>query len=194
MKRTAGFTLVEVVAGLALAGLLLTVLLTVTTRINHTRAALDDVDNRDRGRVDGLAALLRHDLIHARSFESSRVGVTMIGYGGLDRDTLEPTHRPARVTYRVLSVDGESGAIPVLVREQADLDDRTNREAYIELVAIGIDGFTIGGIGGGDGAAGSDAGSSAEVGGAAALPRRFEASWRWMNEPDREVRVTIDRG
>lgn len=191
MKEKQGFTLVEVVAALALAGVLLTVLLTVTTRVNSARAA----DRRDRIRADGLIGLLRHDLIHARSLESSPNNIIITGYGGLDRRTLEPTHRPARVTYRVLRIDGETGILPVLVREQVDLDNRTNREAFIELVAIGIVSFTIHGEGVGEGAIDLDQRSDAQSEGigAATLPGSIEASWYWVDAPDTSVEVTIDR-
>lgn len=189
MRRTAGFTLVEIVAALALAGLLLTVLLTVTGRVNHTRARLDDAARDDRDRADGLVALLRHDLIHARSVESVGADAIITGYGGLDRRTLEPTHRPARVTYRVLDV-GVDEAMPVLVREQIDLDNQTNREASIELVAIGIGRFAVKEVGHSDDTLDSDA----EIDVTAVPSRWFEASWHWADEPDREMSITIDRG
>jgi hypothetical protein len=58
--------------------------------------------------------------------------LVLTGYAVLDEQMHEPTHLPARVTYRLISEAG------VLVREQVDQDNLTNRETTIEIVAMGV--------------------------------------------------------
>jgi hypothetical protein len=81
--------------------------------------------------------LLRWDLANAEAMISSPRGdgLILIGHGGLDRSTLAPNGRLARVAYQV----ERSGNLPRLVREQSYLDDRARPEPWRELVLRRVD-------------------------------------------------------
>jgi len=78
---------------------------------------------------------LRWDLTNSDTFTPTRDGVVLNGHGGIDRKTLAPTGRPARVTYRVRT---EKDGPAVLLREQRYLDDPVRPEPWVEMVAVNV--------------------------------------------------------
>ncbi len=102
-----------------------------------------------------LAEQLRCDFANARSFELGSVSsadrsarsrdalaeeydqLVLTGYCSRSRSTFRPTHRPAKVTYRVETVDRRSW----LVRYEEQLDSTSNANVHKELVCSGIAGI-----------------------------------------------------
>jgi hypothetical protein len=80
-----------------------------------------------------IAELIRQDLANGRRIWMSDdgAGFTINGYGGLDRQTLVPDGRLARVQYRV-----EAGA---LRRRQRYLDDPLRPMPWEEIVAVSVE-------------------------------------------------------
>lgn len=123
--------LIELLAAVALSTLLMIALLGVTTTVRRDLAAMPSRGVADQS-ARGLRALLTHDLKHARGMTIEGDRLVLTGYAALDEQMHEPTHLPARVTYQLLPGAG------VLVREQVDQGNLTNREATIEVVAMGV--------------------------------------------------------
>jgi len=147
------FTLIELVVAVALASLLMILVLSVSASVRRDRTLIPAHDQTHDWR-DRFVALIQHDLIHGRTVDVDRKEkkIVIIGYSGLDRRSLEPTHRPTRVVYRLIEMelpatasagpDDDAASLvsrsTALVREQVDLDDMTNRNAYVEVVQVGV--------------------------------------------------------
>lgn len=187
---TRAFTLIELLAALVLASMLSLVLLTVTARINDGLAESEQLNLNTRPADQGFIAMLRHDLTHAQSVETVADDIVITGFGGLDRVTLRPTHRPVRVTYRLVR-DANRATPPVLVREQFEFDNRTNRESWIELVAVGIESVRLRGAGGTGPATGDPSATGASS--PPPLPWRFEVTYQWVDQQE-VVTSVINRG
>lgn len=125
------FTLVEQLAATALASLLMAASLAVLARISHGRArSVADAANVG----DSVERILAWDLANASHMRIEPDAITLAGFDSLDAATLEPTHRPVRVSYRIESTGGRLS----LVRKQTDLDVLSNRNTWARLVACGI--------------------------------------------------------
>ncbi len=133
----AGFTLIETLATTALAALLMLAGLKVIESVGRSRAAL--VRDDEAISPAHLLEVLRRDLANSRFMKLDGAGLALTGYGSLDRGTLSPTHRRAQVVYAVKRAAGRS----LLVREQRDLDGRTNRDRWSELVCRGVKRFAV---------------------------------------------------
>lgn len=132
---TRGFTLLEVVAASAMAAMLMMVVMTVGVSIKRSEKRLGERAAQVPKHRD-LRAMLEHDLVHAQAVQVLEDGAILIdGYGGLDRQTLDPTHRPTTVTYRVYELAGK----PTLLREQVELDVASTDDGYVELVQTGVE-------------------------------------------------------
>lgn len=90
--------------------------------------------------VEAWAGLLREDLSHASQIEMLKNNELMIvGYGALNAQVRERTHRPVRVFYKTELIGGRWW----LVRRQAALDVLTNQNIQRDLVCSGVRRFEL---------------------------------------------------
>lgn len=135
MHRPTAFTLIEMLAATALAGLLTLAALAVMRSVQHPFEA-KRVD-RHAPPMDDVLALLRWDLGQAVSLRQDSSGLLLAGFGSLDPATLEPTQRPVAVRYRFRRVNG----VNWLLRDQQPLDGGPSAES--QLVAAGLTGIEL---------------------------------------------------
>lgn len=133
-RRAVAFTLIEVLAAVALSAVLLMVLVTVAVSVKKGERRLA-AHAAEGERHAALFDLVRHDLVHARTITIEKNLLIIDGYGALDGETLAPLHRPAIVTYALAEVGGGVG----LLRSQETIGG----DAFAELVAMGVTGFDL---------------------------------------------------
>lgn len=136
-----GFTLIELIAAVALAAMLMMLLAAVATNTREIHAAWTHPNNHHDANT-GVLELIRHDLAHARRIDSARNTLVITGFGGIDRASLSPTHLPARVTYRLIASSSHQHQL-CLVREQGNLNSRSNHPPFVEVVAVGVSNFEL---------------------------------------------------
>lgn len=126
-----GFTLIEMLLATVLAALLLGGVLTVTAAMSRDAARAATPTEPARS---SIVRLLEWDLTNAATMQPSDDGqsLTLVGNGALDRRTMSPDGRLARVVYRI---DPQTRA---LAREQRYLDDEVRPEPWIELLGTGV--------------------------------------------------------
>lgn len=134
MTRPRAFTLIEMLVAAVLTAVLLGGVMTVSSALARDARR---TSNRmtDTGAIDAAFDLIRWDLTNA---SSGADGLALTGHGGLNRATLRPDGRLARVVYRIRAGAG-------LVREQRYLDDPARPEPWSDLVLAGateIESFT----------------------------------------------------
>lgn len=134
MRR--GFTLVEVLATTALAGLLLFAAFKVTASLARGQRALL-AQQRAESAAPQLLELLRWDLTNARFIRAQPGALSLVGYGKLDPRDAGPNHRAVHVVYRLRSAAGQRW----LVREQTILGRGGRRSA--QLVCSGVREFRV---------------------------------------------------
>lgn len=132
--RTTAFTLIEVLAAVALSTVLLMVLTTVAMSVKKGERQLA-AHAAEGERHDAIFDLFRHDLVHARTIEIEQDLLIIDGYGALDGESLAPLHRPAIVTYALAEVGETVG----LLRHQ----ETVGGDVFAELVAVGVTGFVL---------------------------------------------------
>jgi prepilin-type N-terminal cleavage/methylation domain-containing protein len=132
-RRAPGFTLIEMLMSLVLALLLMMVLLSVITSMRRGRDQVLKQDWADEITTT-LVELFRHDLSYAQNMTSAPGKIRIDGIGGLSDATLDATHLPAQVTYRL----DERGGRQCLFRVQKNLGELSNRAMSSELVAVGV--------------------------------------------------------
>lgn len=130
-----GFSLIELLAALALASVLMLAVMQVTASLGRVSAAMDGRgDSASPWRRD-LEALLQTDLEQAMFAVAESDELHLEGLIGLGLERAEPT----LVKYRLIKhQDEESG---LLVREQRSLLERSNRPGQRELVAARVTAF-----------------------------------------------------
>lgn len=141
LRRThsSAFTLIEMVASLALAAMLMVALLNVIVSTAHAQNQLRSSGTHDRQVADLAIDLLRHDLMHARMIRSEPNELHLRARSGLDPATGEPTHRPVQIAYELITLNDQSW----LVRTQRDGDDATDSNRHHRLVLANVTSFEI---------------------------------------------------
>ena len=130
--RRGGFTLVELLAAVALTGLLAAALLTIVAGLGRQVTPARTGDALHTAEATGLKHLLERDLLQARAVTLTADSLTLHTLSHLHADTLDASHRPVRVRYHHLEDDG------ALVREQYDPLDTTGQPRSAHLVATGV--------------------------------------------------------
>ncbi len=141
--RQSAFTLVELLASLAAAAVLMLAVLTVVAHLGRDalrargRTAISQADAAS----DAVWALLRWDLSHGRQVQLDPEGKWMIikGYGGIDPATRAPAARPALVRYRIVQQEGAS----LLLRDQRYLDDPREPRPWSDLVSRNVTNLSV---------------------------------------------------
>ena len=133
MNRRSAFTLIELVAALALAGLLLLVLFQVTVGLGHDRSVMQAA-SADPEPVQRISRRLWDDLgsSYRAGVDEGRLWVE--GWSGLASGSGH--HHPVRVQYRVENAENPRGG--VLIREEHDLTDLSNKPRDISVIALGV--------------------------------------------------------
>ena len=88
----------------------------------------------DRSDANSIVELFRHNLLSATSLRNPDGTIVLRTFDRLDPLSLEPTQRPAAVTYFV----EDQGGIPCLLRRQATTDDPVLPPALIALIACHV--------------------------------------------------------
>jgi len=165
MRRTStAFTLIEILAALALGTLLMLAAMGVLRSLARVPTASADAI---APQTDVLR-LLRWDLVNARRFESTRDGVILWGVGSLDPGDMSPTHRPAKVTYRV----GEFAGVLSLLRLEEPLGAAMGQASEPQLISSDVSQIAISSISDPADASGDDQPFERNQG--RPLPRRVE--------------------
>lgn len=137
MKRHA-FTLIELMATVALAGVLMLALLQVITATGRTQRMMASTPVSSVDPWQRAVAVIERDLQSARSATFHDGVLVLEGVGGWDPSTLEPNHEPAVVRYR--RIDAEP---PLLVREQRDVLRLGQQRPWRVLIGVGVERFTL---------------------------------------------------
>ncbi|QNN21548.1 prepilin-type N-terminal cleavage/methylation domain-containing protein [Planctomycetales bacterium ZRK34] len=137
--RQPGFTLLELIAALALSTLLMLGLLTVITAISSPRSTTEAGDFSQDHTTQLLISLVRHDLMHAQDITVEANHIKIQGYGALDSQSLTPTHRRAEVEYLI----EQHEELTILVRQQRDVDDLTATNTHRHLLATDVSQFML---------------------------------------------------
>ena len=128
-----GMTLVELLAALAIASVVLVAALTVTATLTRAEAAAKQGSERS-SILEGLRRVLAMDLAHAERSRSDKTGFSLQTHAALD-GALEVTHVPAEVAYRVVDTGGRRW----LVRSQQALGGKQQSE----LLAANVEGIEL---------------------------------------------------
>ncbi len=136
--RRKGFTMIELVAATALAALLFTVAVSVIRSLGRISTG-----NELAQPVWTLAVRqqLDWDLANAVVFRQDNHGLTLAGYGSLDRKTLQSTHLQVTVVYSLRQIGSQSW----LVREQSGLEPRFADSNWSELLCGHVKTFAFAG-------------------------------------------------
>jgi prepilin-type N-terminal cleavage/methylation domain-containing protein len=130
MKRSRGFTLVEMLIATVLAAILMGGVLAAAGALSLDRRRMEG--RQAIAHSAGMMEVIRRDLANgAAMVRSSSEGFELVGFGGIDPKTLAGDQRLVRIAYRV----ARGG---VLVREQAYLDDPIRPQRWREVVATGV--------------------------------------------------------
>jgi len=130
MCRRPGLTLVELLASLTIAAMLMVTALTATVSMARSEGVLRRETEAERAEGPVLEALLEADLLHAHHWQPVPEGFTIQTTAYLAPRTLRLEHVPSTVTYRVETVNEQS----CLVRVQEVSAD----PPWGEVVAVGV--------------------------------------------------------
>lgn len=143
MRRRLAFTLLELLlATVLLCGLMIGVLAVLTRLISPVDIAAQNASpmTADVRAMNAWLLQLRSDLEQAQIIEESQPQhLAMVNYRSLEDEGLLQRHRPVRIQYRIESIRGRSW----VVREQAWLDDLSNRNVRRDLVCHSVVGFQL---------------------------------------------------
>jgi prepilin-type N-terminal cleavage/methylation domain-containing protein len=139
-----GFTLVELLAAMALAALLIVGVLSVVRSLGASRRVMAAQADRDgAGGIDVLVDQLRWDLANATQVDFATPNqLQIIGHGGLDPQTKTPTCGPCTLTYAIRQVGIAPHQRPWLVRQQVPPPGSAS-PAWSELLAGDVLGFGV---------------------------------------------------
>lgn len=136
-RKPHGFTLLEMLLATTLAALLLAAVLNLTAALSRDRVRIDQAAS-----VKSPAALdlIRSDLSNSLAILSNTgTELELLGYAGIDPQSLVADRRLTRVLYRI----ERRGAVSVLLREQAYLDDMIRPDAWSDVVVVGATRLTV---------------------------------------------------
>lgn len=135
-RNRRGFTLVELLASMALTTLLMLAIFQVLASVARQGRAMAAAEREtvEPWQAD-LVGAIRWDLINAKTVTSEGNQLTVQGHGSLDRATLSPRHGPTEVSYLVRRISGRNW----LVRREKPADSA----AWTAMVCPDIERFEI---------------------------------------------------
>ena len=131
------FTLVELVAALALSAVLMMALLKVSIALNHSASALQKRGTENEGFVSTVA-LLRRDLTGCVNLDTGRE-LRISGCNWIDPNLMRAAHLPAEVIWHVKKIEQRNW----LVREQVPKFEQAAPGKSCELVLPDVKTFEI---------------------------------------------------
>jgi hypothetical protein len=144
MTASRGFTLLELLLATVLSVMLMLGVLAVVTDLSTDPATIPSRSQTDAARqrqtLDAWVRLLRGDLTHAiqvRADTASRV--EMLGSGALDERGRSRTHRPVKVSYSLVTLDGQRW----LIRRQTAQDSLVAHATQRDLICRGVRRFEL---------------------------------------------------
>tara|TARA_R110002072_G_scaffold301976_2_gene483193 strand:+ start:10534 stop:11196 length:663 start_codon:yes stop_codon:yes gene_type:complete len=138
-RARSGMTLIEVLAAAVLVSLLMAGLCGILTGLHRQRVALSTLATPEAWRYR-LQQQIEWDFKNARRLHVRSNQLTLVGYGSRDFRSGMPTQRPSEVAYFLVPVNGERW----LVRRESHLDELTNRNSQITVLASGISEIRVG--------------------------------------------------
>lgn len=136
MRRA--FTILELLATVALSAVLMVAVLHVLGTIGRDRAASAAPAEAQVWRAD-LLDLLRRDLAGSTGARFGESALTLTGHAGLARDTAAARDEPVVVRYVLVSLHGRNW----LVRRQTARAGRAGAAAWTELVCPDVVRFSV---------------------------------------------------
>ena len=133
------FTLIEQLAALVLASLLMFAALAVLAGMARQGGAVPVARTEQNVALERTAELIRRDLLDAKRVKVGDNEMTLSGFNSLDPTTLAPTHRPVRVSYWIERDEHLSR----LMRRQETLDVLSNHNAWSETVCNDVAAITL---------------------------------------------------
>jgi hypothetical protein len=130
------FTLIEMLAAMSLATLLMVAAMPVLRSLRPSSMPAD------LSLSSNVLGLLRWDLANSRRFQPHADGVTLWGLGSLDAGSMQPTDRPAMVTYRVAIFAGVSS----LIRIEEPLGASAGPQIRSQLICSNVSAFSVRGL------------------------------------------------
>lgn len=126
-----GFTMIETLLAVALSAILM---VSVLGLIGSLRPVSPETHLYDELHDQRLAKFIQEDLIKAYLVEVKSDGMVIYTYRALRTKTLEPTHRPVIVQYRIVDYAGSSW----LVRDQthADAQHKKSRDWSVRTALL----------------------------------------------------------
>ena len=121
MTKRPAFTLIETLAAVALAAVLLVVSFQIVAGVGRAQWVMTQRDAAADW-ADGVLDVIRGDVLNARRVRVENGTLRLDGYNALDPQTLSPSGRLASVVYRVQDIAGRRW----LVRSQTLDDALTN--------------------------------------------------------------------
>ncbi len=137
LKR-GGWTLVELLAAMALASVLLISVIGVVGRLARTRGYLLEHHAPSSWKMR-VRELVRRDMIHARQLEIAEGELRLFGFGGHDYYTGRMVHDRGVVVYRVIAIDGRFW----LVRQIRRPEERLGDDVRTDLVCRGVEAVDV---------------------------------------------------
>jgi prepilin-type N-terminal cleavage/methylation domain-containing protein len=130
--RAKAFSLIEMLVATAVSAVLMAAVLVVVAGVSRDRKRITMMEAKPQ--TAGIVSRLQWDLTNAERFASSSDGrsLILIGHGSIDRGTLTPNGRLAKVTYRIYDTGEKTTS---LVREQQYLDEPAAPKPWRDLVA-----------------------------------------------------------
>lgn len=139
VSAQAGLTLLEMIAALALATILLVSTIAIFRAINRTDKEAQQLALGNDFWLTEVESKLQLDLQNATDLRLDGASLELQGPCYLSVDSNQPTTRTANVRWSIQEIGNRSW----LVRTQTEVDSTTNNEPTRQLIAANIDAFNV---------------------------------------------------
>jgi len=139
VKKRCGFTLLEMLAALVLASLLMTAVLKLLGIMHAQERSMANSVATDQPWIPRVFRLLERDCRNSRRMIVGTNEFHLTGFAATDRETSAANYRPAEVAYRVLLIHGQL----CLQREERKTDSLSNNSIVRELIAVDVAGISL---------------------------------------------------
>ncbi|QQE11327.1 type II secretion system protein [Planctomycetota bacterium] len=137
--KIAGFTVIELLAAIAIAGLLMVAVMQVVGTLGRTAKLVESTADTGQTWARILTDQLKRDMAHVEKVEHKQGVLRFKTLGGYDPDALAWQYMPSTITYRM----AERSGMKVLVREQSLLVDGDSGETFKQVVAAGVESWKV---------------------------------------------------
>jgi type II secretory pathway component PulJ len=139
VSANAGLTLLEMIAALALATILLVSTIAIFRAINRTDKEAQQLALGNDFWLTEVDSKLQLDLQNATDMRLDRASLELQGPCYLSEDSNQPTTQTAYVRWSIQEIGNRSW----LVRTQTEIDSTTNNEPTLQLIAANIEVFNV---------------------------------------------------